>query len=499
MSPPITGTPASARPSYSSTTSATAVSDRAARLTTRPSGSAPAGGKIAEVHGRRAEAEVAPRDPVEPEVHALDERILGDHAAAGKLRRVVLDPHGEAAALELREQAELADVSEAHGSPGRRPGPRLRRSPSGRSRPRVRRPAPRPGQPPPGTGPARAAQPEWPSACNRRRGWPRRRGARPGSRRGRRRRRGGRPAGRPWPPVTITAGAPSSWSRSASRDRLKPVPAVSASASGRFGVMTVARGNIRATNASTASSRRSRAPELATITGSTTSGTGCSSTKPATVSMIGAEKSIPVLAASTPMSEKTAWSWARTNSGGTSSTSVTPTVFCAVRATIAVEPWQPAAANAFRSAWIPAPPPESEPAIVKQRGTGISPANATLVQWRSERRSGTVCSKARNLPTSAASRHARPAPSPSRPNCTRRYAPRSRRRGSSRSTSTRPTPGRPPPAASTSSSPPGRRAASRSRSTCRSSTRWPASRSGARSTSTRRRRSRRTSSARSPH
>ena len=88
--------------------------------------------------------------------------------------------------------------------------------------------------------------------------------------------------------------------------------------------------------------------------------------------MIGAEKSIPVFAASTPMSSKTASSCARTNSGGTSCTSVTPTVFCAVSATIAVIPWQPAAANAFRSAWMPAPPPESEPAIVRQRGTGES-------------------------------------------------------------------------------------------------------------------------------
>jgi hypothetical protein len=32
-------------------------------------------------------------------------------------------------------------------------------------------------------------------------------------------------------------------------------------------------------------------------------------------------------------------------------------------------PWQPAAAKAFRSAWIPAPPPESDPAIVKHLGT----------------------------------------------------------------------------------------------------------------------------------
>ena len=50
----------------------------------------------------------------------------------------------------------------------------------------------------------------------------------------------------------------------------------SASASGRFGVTTVASGNRLETRAPTASSWSSFAPELATITGSTTSGTGCS-------------------------------------------------------------------------------------------------------------------------------------------------------------------------------------------------------------------------------
>ena len=56
-------------------------------------------------------------------------------------------------------------------------------------------------------------------------------------------------------------------------------------------------------------------------------------------------------------------------SAGTSCTAVTPTVFCAVSATIADMPCAPAAANAFRSAWMPAPPPLSEPAIVSTRGT----------------------------------------------------------------------------------------------------------------------------------
>ena len=57
-------------------------------------------------------------------------------------------------------------------------------------------------------------------------------------------------------------------------------------------------------------------------------------------------------------------------SGGTGWIAVTPTVFWAVIAVIAVVPWTPSAANAFRSAWIPAPPPESEPAI--ERTTGVS-------------------------------------------------------------------------------------------------------------------------------
>src|ERR1700729_4068720 len=47
---------------------------------------------------------------------------------------------------------------------------------------------------------------------------------------------------------------------------------------------------------------------------------------------------------------------------------VTPSVFWAVIAVLAVIPRSPHAANAIRSAWIPAPPPESEPAIDSARG-----------------------------------------------------------------------------------------------------------------------------------
>ena len=54
--------------------------------------------------------------------------------------------------------------------------------------------------------------------------------------------------------------------------------------------------------------------------------------------------------------------------GEIASTASTPTVFCAVIAVIAVVPWTPWRANALRSAWIPAPPPESEPAIDRHTG-----------------------------------------------------------------------------------------------------------------------------------
>jgi hypothetical protein len=57
--------------------------------------------------------------------------------------------------------------------------------------------------------------------------------------------------------------------------------------------------------------------------------------------------------------------------GDTGATISTPTVFCAVRAVIAVIPWTRQRANAFRSAWIPAPPPESDPAIARQLGTRV--------------------------------------------------------------------------------------------------------------------------------
>ena len=77
---------------------------------------------------------------------------------------------------------------------------------------------------------------------------------------------------------------------------------------------------------------------------------------------------MPILTASTPMSSATARTCSTMNAPGTGWTPVTPTVFCAVSAVSAVMPWTPQRANALRSAWIPAPPPESEPAIESTAG-----------------------------------------------------------------------------------------------------------------------------------
>ncbi len=173
--------------------------------------------------------------------------------------------------------------------------------------------------------------------------------------------------------MTRTARAPIPARLSASTARSSVRRPVSAWASGRFGVTTVASGNSAVTRVLTASSRSSLLPELATMTGSTTSGSPREARAPATASISGAENSMPVLAASAPRSSRTTSIWARAKSGGTSWIALTPTVFCAVRATIADMPWAPHRAKAFRSAWMPAPPPESEDAIVSTRGTRGAP------------------------------------------------------------------------------------------------------------------------------
>ena len=159
----------------------------AASVTTSPSGLGAGGGEVAEVDRCGPEAEIAPGDPVEPEVHALDERVLGDDAPAGQLGRVVLDPLREAAPLELGEQAELADVSRAarrslSTSTGPSPAPISARPVRDRARGGLGGAACRVLQRQPARQQRRRASP---SACSRRRGSRRRRGARPESPRAR--------------------------------------------------------------------------------------------------------------------------------------------------------------------------------------------------------------------------------------------------------------------------------------------------------------------------
>ena len=84
--------------------------------------------------------------------------------------------------------------------------------------------------------------------------------------------------------------------------------------------------------------------------------------------MISALESIPVFAAWMPMSSATASICWRISDGGSSRMPVTPVVFWAVMAVTADVPCTPSAAKVLRSAWIPAPPPESDPAMVSATG-----------------------------------------------------------------------------------------------------------------------------------
>ena len=81
---------------------------------------------------------------------------------------------------------------------------------------------------------------------------------------------------------------------------------------------------------------------------------------------------MPTFTASGRMSEKTASICSPKNSGVTSMIEVTPRVFCAVRAVMALVPNTPFACIVLRSACTPAPPLESEPAIVSAQRTPSS-------------------------------------------------------------------------------------------------------------------------------
>ncbi len=78
--------------------------------------------------------------------------------------------------------------------------------------------------------------------------------------------------------------------------------------------------------------------------------------------------SIPVLTLRTEKSSSTVSTCWRTNTGSSATTPRTSAVFCAVTAVSAHVPCTRSAAKVLRSACAPAPPPESEPAMVSAVG-----------------------------------------------------------------------------------------------------------------------------------
>ncbi|EAL07218.1 conserved hypothetical protein [Listeria monocytogenes str. 1/2a F6854] len=138
-------------------------------------------------------------------------------------------------------------------------------------------------------------------------------------------------------------------------------------ASNKFGVVIVAFGNSKSRIASAFSGWINSSSPLQTITGSiTTFFKSYLSMASRVALMISIEPSIPVFIASTGPPERIVFSCSRTSCA---SIGVTP---CAqllsgsivTIVVIALKPYVPYSSNVFRSACKPAPPLESEPAIV---------------------------------------------------------------------------------------------------------------------------------------
>mmetsp|Transcript_22883 Transcript_22883/g.51607 ORF Transcript_22883/g.51607 Transcript_22883/m.51607 type:complete len:323 (-) Transcript_22883:133-1101(-) len=156
-------------------------------------------------------------------------------------------------------------------------------------------------------------------------------------------------------------------------------------ASWTFGVRTVASGRSLCRKALTALGSSKGSPEVETITGSTTArqrpmipsfpaDRACASIMSATKLTTCSVPSIPVLTTSVPKSWRTDCICALRNASGRTCTPCTPRLFWAVTAVMAVVEKTLAAAQAFISAWMPAPPPESDPATISTLGGTICPA-----------------------------------------------------------------------------------------------------------------------------
>ena len=106
-----------------------------------------------------------------------------------------------------------------------------------------------------------------------------------------------------------------------------------------------------------------------TRTGSTTRrGSSPRRARSDTVATVAAVASIPVFTLRTAKSSRTVSICCCTNVGSSATTPRTSAVFCAVTAVRAQVPYTRNAAKVFRSACAPAPPPESDPAMVRAVG-----------------------------------------------------------------------------------------------------------------------------------
>src|SRR5664279_1658249 len=190
------------------------------------------------------------------------------------------------------------------------------------------------------------------------------------------------------PPLMSAAPAPRATNSRAQADiasTSRTASPVRRSASSRLGVTSAASGRSDSMIAGATSSLASVSPDVAIITGSSTYGASAWRRSPAaTASMIARSASMPLFTAAGRRSVATASSCAVTSAGVIAVHAETPRVFCAVTAVTTVVPKTPKRWNVFRSAWMPAPPPESEPAME----SAISMPNDAARRARLQRRDG---------------------------------------------------------------------------------------------------------------
>src|SRR5829696_9007656 len=169
------------------------------------------------------------------------------------------------------------------------------------------------------------------------------------------------------PPLTMTFSAPNFLiflAASIASFSVLITMSASFSASILFGVIRVDKGISFDTNDLYASVRSNLAPVPAARIGSSTIGIlNVFLTERQIASIIGLLYTIPILMAFGGISIIIDLICCSTINGEISNISATRFVFCAVIAVIAVHPYTPSAENIFKSACIPAPAPESLPAI----------------------------------------------------------------------------------------------------------------------------------------